>query len=166
MRSSRVSETSTQSLCKLIWNETERFSKWKEIRGVKFHAPFSRWFRDGYIVSGEFFSIFFFFLSKMEWEFYCTTYVRSISISFSCYIFFFLSRGNKRNGGVFRFSLQWNELAVLIKFLDIWQVNGRLRHQTRNKIHRSRLNCIVLHFIISGKRSCLESQELSDLWNV
>lgn len=91
MRSSRVSETSTQSLCKLIWNETERFSKWKEIRGVKFHAPFSRWFRDGYVVSGEFFSIFF-FLSKMEWEFYCTTYVRSISISFSCYIFFF-SRG-------------------------------------------------------------------------
>lgn len=165
MRSLRVSETSTQSLCKLIWNETERFSKWKEIRGVNFHAPpFSRWFRDGYVVSGEiFFHIF--FLSKMEWEFYCTTYVRSISISFSCYIFFF-SRGNKRNGGVFRFSLQWNKLAVLIKFLAIWQVNGRLRHQTRNKIHRSRLNCIVLHFIISGKRSCLESQELSDLWNV
>lgn len=59
MRSSRVSETSTQSLCKLIWNETERFSKWKEIRGVKFHAPFSRWFRDEYVVSGEIFSIFF-----------------------------------------------------------------------------------------------------------
>lgn len=165
MRSSRVSETSTQSLCKLIWNETERFSKWKEIHGVKFHAPFSRWFRDELICCfrRNFFSIFF---SKMEWEFYCTTYVRSISISFSCYIFFFLLRGNKRNGGVFRFSLQWNKLAVLIKFLAIWQVNGRLRHQTRNKIHRSRLNCIVLHFIISGKRSCLESQELSDLWNV
>lgn len=62
MRSSRVSETSTQSLCKLIWNETERFSKWKEIRGVKFHAPFSRWFRDELICCfrRNFFSIFFF----------------------------------------------------------------------------------------------------------
>lgn len=163
MRSSRVSETSTQSLCKLIWNETERFSKWKEIRGVKFHAPFSRWFRDGYVVSGEFFSIFFFLWS--ESFIVQPTYEVFRFLSLVIY-FFFLSRGNKRNGGVFRFSLQWNKLAVLIKFLAIWQVNGRLRHQTRNKIHRSRLNCIVLHFIISGKRSCLESQELSDLWNV
>lgn len=166
MRSSRVSETSTQSLCKLIWNETERFSKWKEIRGVKFHAPFSRWFRDGYVVSGEFFSIFFFFFQKWSESFIVQpTYEVFRFLSLVIY-FFFLSRGNKRNGGVFRFSLQWNKLAVLIKFLAIWQVNGRLRHQTRNKIHRSRLNCIVLHFIISGKRSCLESQELSDLWNV
>lgn len=164
MRSSRVSETSTQSLCKLIWNETERFSKWKEIRGVKFHAPFSRWFRDGYVVSGEFFSIFFFFQKWSESFIVHPTY--EVFRFLSLVIYFFFSRGNKRNGGVFRFSLQWNELAVLIKFLAIWQVNGRLRHQTRNKIHRSRLNCIVLHFIISGKRSCLESQELSDLWNV
>lgn len=164
-REVRVSvETSTQSLCKIILNETERFPKWKEIRGVMFHAPISRWFQDRYVVSGEIFSPSFFFFSKIEWEFYCTTYVRSISISFSCYFFF--SRGNKRNGGVFDFSRQWNKLAVLIKFLAIWQVNGRLRHQTRNKTLRSRLNCIVLHFIISGKRSCLESQELSDLWNV
>lgn len=164
MRSSRVSETSTQSLCKLIWNETERFSKWKEIRGVKFHAPFSRWFRDEYVVSGEIFSPFFF--QKWSESFIVQpTYEVFRFLSLVIY-FFFLSRGNKRNGGVFRFSLQWNKLAVLIKFLAIWQVNGRLRHQTRNKIHRSRLNCIVLHFIISGKRSCLESQELSDLWNV
>lgn len=165
MRSSRVSETSTQSLCKLIWNETERFSKWKEIRGVKFHAPFSRWFRDGYVVSGEFFPSFFFFQKWSESFIVQPTYEVFRFLSLVIY-FFFLSRGNKRNGGVFRFSLQWNKLAVLIKFLAIWQVNGRLRHQTRNKILRSRLNCIVLHFIISGKRSCLESQELSDLWNV
>lgn len=163
MRSSRVSETSTQSLCKLIWNETERFSKWKEIRGVKFHAPFSRWFRDEYVVSGENFSPFFFQKCR---ESFIIQPTYEVFRFLSLVIYFFLSRGNKRNGGVFRFSLQWNNLAVLIKFLAIWQVNGRLRHQTRNKIHRSRLNCIVLHFIISGKRSCLESQELSDLWNV
>lgn len=165
MRSSRVSETSTQSLCKLIWNETERFSKWKEIRGVKFHAPFSRWFRDGYVVSSEFFSIFFFSFKNGVRVLLYNLRTKYFDFFLLLYIFFLL-RGNKRNGGVFRFSLQWNKLAVLIKFLAIWQVNGRLRHQTRNKIHRSRLNCIVLHFIISGKRSCLESQELSDLWNV
>lgn len=163
-REVRVSvESSTQSLCKIILNETERFPKWKEIRGVMFHAPISRWFQDRYVVSGEIFSpSFFFFKNRVRVLLYN---LRTEYFDFILLLFFF-SRGNKRNGGVFRFSLQWNKLAVLIKFLAIWQVNGRLRHQTRNKTLRSRLNCIVLHFIISGKRSCLESQELSDLWNV
>lgn len=156
-------ESSTQSLCKIILNETERFPKWKEIRGVMFHAPISRWFQDRYVVSGEIFSpSFFFFKNRVRVLLYN---LRTEYFDFILLLFFF-SRGNKRNGGVFRFSLQWNKLAVLIKFLAIWQVNGRLRHQTRNKTLPSRLNCIVLHFIISGKRSCLESQELSDLWNV
>lgn len=164
LREVRVSvESSTQSLCKIILNETERFPKWKEIRGVMFHAPISRWFQDRYVVSGEIFSpSFFFFKNRVRVLLYN---LRTEYFDFILLLFFF-SRGNKRNGGVFRFSLQWNKLAVLIKFLAIWQVNGRLRHQTRNKTLRSRLNCIVLHFIISGKRSCLESQELSDLWNV
>lgn len=163
-REVRVSvETSTQSLCKIILNETERFPKWKEIRGVMFHAPISRWFQERYVVSGEIFSpSFFFFKNRVRVLLYN---LRTEYFDFILLLFFF-SRGNKRNGGVFHFSRQWNKLAVLIKFLAIWQVNGRLRHQTRNKTLRSRLNCIVLHFIISGKRSCLESQELSDLWNV
>lgn len=164
LREVRVSvESSTQSLCKIILNETERFPKWKEIRGVMFHAPISRWFQDRYVVSGEIFSpSFFFFKNRARVLLYN---LRTEYFDFILLLFFF-SRGNKRNGGVFHFSRQWNKLAVLIKFLAIWQVNGRLRHQTRNKTLRSRLNCIVLHFIISGKRSCLESQELSDLWNV
>lgn len=92
MRSSRVSETSTQSLCKLIWNETERFSKWKEIRGVKFHAPFSRWFRDGYVVSGEFFPSFSFFFQKWSESFIVQpTYEVFRFLSLVIYIFF--SRG-------------------------------------------------------------------------
>lgn len=163
-REVRVSvESSTQSLWKIILNETERFPKWKEIRGVMFHAPISRWFQDRYVVSGEIFSpSFFFFKNRVRVLLYN---LRTEYFDFILLLFFF-SRGNKRNGGVFHFSRQWNKLVVLIKFLAIWQVNGRLRHQTRNKTLRSRLNCIVLHFIISGKRSCLESQELSDLWNV
>lgn len=69
-REVRVSvESSTQSLCKIILNETERFSKWKEIRGVMFHAPISRWFQDRYVVSGEIFSPSFFFFQKYSESF-------------------------------------------------------------------------------------------------
>lgn len=65
-REVRVSvESSTQSLCKIILNETERFPKWKEIRGVMFHAPISRWFQDRYVVSGEIFSPSFFFFKNI-----------------------------------------------------------------------------------------------------
>lgn len=91
MRSSRVSETSTQSLCKLIWNETERFSKWKEIRGVKFHAPFSRWFRDEYVVSGEIFSPFFFIKNGVRVLLY-NLRTKYFDFFLLLYIFFF-SRG-------------------------------------------------------------------------